>query len=178
MNYLLTGEESERLLFRNLESSDFSTWLTFMKDPLWSAYWSMTRLTPEEHCKQWFDKIFQRYAHHLGGMNVLIHKETGEFVGQAGLLIQTVDDIQELEVGYSIMPAHRGKGYAPEAAKKCIDYAFANKLSHSLISIIHQQNTESEKVALKNKLRLDKKTIYDSNPVNIYRIERTISTFL
>lgn len=176
MNYLLTGEESNRLRFRKLELSDFSTWLTFIKDPLWSAYWTMPKLAPQDDCQRWFDKTFYRYAHNLGGMNVLLHKETGQFVGLSGLMIQTVDAVQELEVAYSIMPAHRGKGYAPEAAKKCIDYAFANKLSHSLISIIHQHNTESEKVALKNKLRLDKKTIYDNNPVKIYRIDNTVGT--
>jgi [ribosomal protein S5]-alanine N-acetyltransferase len=104
-------------------------------------------------------------------MNVLIDKKSGAFIGQCGLLIQTVDDIEELEVAYSMMPQHRGKGYAPEAAKKCIDFAFANQLRDSVISIIHEDNLESQKVALKNKLSLDKRTMYDNNPVNIYRIK-------
>jgi len=42
-------------------------------------------------------------------MNVLIHKQTGEFIGQYGLLIQNVDNTEELEVAYSIIPQHRGK---------------------------------------------------------------------
>jgi [ribosomal protein S5]-alanine N-acetyltransferase len=171
MNYLLFGEESQRLLFRKLEPTDFSTWLEFFKDPLWDKYWVMKKQPPEEHCQQWFDKIFNRYANNLGGMNVLIDKKSGEFIGQCGLLIQTVDGIEELKVAYSMMPQHRGKGYAPEAAKKCIDFAFANQLRDSLISIIHEDNLESQKVALKNKLSLDKRTVYDNNPVNIYRIK-------
>jgi [ribosomal protein S5]-alanine N-acetyltransferase len=170
MNYLLTGQESARLLFRKLEASDYATWLSFFKDPLWSKYWSMKEQTPEEHCRQWLDKIFERYANGKGGMNVLIDKKTGAFIGQCGLLIQTVDDIEELEVAYSMMPQHRGKGYAPEAAKKCIDFAFANRLCESLISIIHENNIESQKVALKNKLSVDKYTTFDNNPVRIYRI--------
>lgn len=170
MNYLLTGQESIRLLFRKLEISDYDIWLEFFKDPLWSKYWTMKKQTPEEHCQQWFDKIFHRYANSLGGMNVLIDKQSGEFIGQCGLLIQTVDGIEELEVAYSMMPQHRGKGYAPEAAMKCIDFAFANRLRDSLISIIHENNIESQKVALKNKLSVDKYTTFDSNPVRIYRI--------
>jgi [ribosomal protein S5]-alanine N-acetyltransferase len=170
MNYLLTGEESSRLLFRKLEASDYAIWLEFFKDPLWSKYWSMKEQTPEEHCRQWLDKIFHRYANNSGGMNVLIDKQSGEFVGQCGLLIQTVDGIEELEVAYSMMPQHRGKGYAPEAAKKCIDFALANRLRESLISIIHEDNVESQKVALKNKLSIDKHTTFDNNPVRIYRI--------
>lgn len=171
MNYLLTGEESSRLLFRKLEVSDYNVWLDFFRDPLWSKYWTMKEQTPEEHCQQWFDKIFSRYSNNLGGMNVLIDKQSGEFIGQCGLLIQTVDAKEELEVAYSIMPRHRGKGYAPEAAKKCIDYAFAKRLRDSLISIIHENNTESQKVALKNKLSIEKITTFDNNPVRIYRIK-------
>jgi [ribosomal protein S5]-alanine N-acetyltransferase len=123
-----------------------------------------------KHRRQWLDKIFDRYANNLGGMNVLIEKQSSEFIGQAGLLIQTVDGIEELEVAYSIMPQHRGKGFAPEAAKKCIDFAFANRLRDSLISIIHRDNIESQRVAMKNGLRLDKRTVYDNNPVGIFRI--------
>lgn len=170
MNYLLTGQESSRLLFRKLEEIDYDIWLEFFKDPLWSKYWTMNEQTPDEHCKQWFDKVFYRYTHNLGGMNALIDKQTGEFIGQCGLLIQTVDGIEELEVAYSMMPQHRGKGYAPEAAKKCIDFAFANRLRDSLISIIHENNIESQKVALKIKLSVDKYTTFDNNSVRIYRI--------
>ena len=117
--------------------------------------------------------MFYRYANNLGGMNVLIDKKTGEFIGQCGLLIQTVDDLEELEVAYSIIPKHWNRGYATEAAKKCIDFAFENNLRESLISIIHVNNKESERVALKNKLSVDKRTTFDNNPVNIYRIKKS-----
>lgn len=54
----------------------------------------------------------------IGGMNALIDKNTNEFVGQCGLLIQKIDEKDELEIDYSIMPAHRGKGNVTEEAKK------------------------------------------------------------
>ena len=172
-NFLLLGEETERLRFRKLLSTDYELWLPFFKDPLWTKYWKMEPQTPEQLCEQWMDKIFQRYANYLGGMNVLIHKQTGEFIGQCGLLIQMVDQIEELEVAYSIMPQHRGYGYAGEAAKKCIQFAFDNQWRDSVISIIHENNIESQKVAIKNNLILDKHTTYDNNPVRIYRIKRS-----
>jgi ribosomal-protein-alanine N-acetyltransferase len=104
-------------------------------------------------------------------MNVLVDKGSGAFIGQCGLLIQDIDGCEEVEVGYSIMPAYWRMGYATEAAQKCIAHAFENNLADSLISIIHENNTESEKVALKNKMTLDRKTIYGNNPVKIYRIK-------
>jgi len=57
---------------------------------------------------------------------VLIDKQSGDFIGQCGLLIQTVDEIEELEVGYSILPRFWNKGYATGLREKCIEYAFDN----------------------------------------------------
>ena len=45
-------------------------------------------------------------------MNALVEKQTGALIGHAGLLVQTVDDIIELEIAYSLLPSGRNKGYA------------------------------------------------------------------
>lgn len=167
--YTLFGEETERLLFREVTEMDFPTWLGFFQDPRATQYWPM-RGTPQEECRATFDKIFYRYANELGGMNALVSKQSGEFIGLCGLLIQTVDEVEELEIGYSIMPSHWQKGYATEAARKCKEFAFAHRFRDSLISIIHERNVPSQKVAIKNGMTLNKKTIYKEVPVHIYRI--------
>lgn len=166
----MEGSESKRLLFRKLREDDFDTWLEFMRHPLSDRYWSAPPDLPEVKCRAWFNKVFERYANNRGGLNALIEKDTGRFVGQCGLLIQSVDGIEELEVGYSIMPAFWNQGFATEAAAACIAHAFHNKLSDSVISIIHEDNVESERVALKNGLVMEKRTVYKDNPVKIYRI--------
>ncbi len=170
MNLLLEGQETERLRFRKLEPTDFDTWLPFHQDPLSSKFWEGLPKNPVEACQQWFDKAFHRYENNLGGMNVLVNKKTNEFIGQCGLLIQTVDGIKELEIGYSILPIHWRQGYATEAAQKCKIFAKENNLAKSLISTIHIANIASQKVALNNGMHLDKTTVYDDNPVHIYRI--------
>ncbi|MBS1577911.1 MAG: GNAT family N-acetyltransferase, partial [Bacteroidetes bacterium] len=65
-------------------------------------------------------------------MNALIEKESGRLIGHCGLLVQTVDNITELEIAYSLLPEFWNKGYATEAASKCRDYAFENDFSDSL----------------------------------------------
>ncbi len=170
--YLLENQTSERLIFRKLEESDFEEWLPFYHHPKSTQYWEGLRKGPAEACKTQFDRIFERYENDLGGMNALISKETGKLVGICGLLVQTVDDIEELEIGYSVLPRFWLQGFAFEAAQKCKKFAFENNFTDSLISIIHVDNIPSQKVAQKNRMHLDKTTTYKNNPVHIFRVNR------
>ena len=169
MKLLLEGQESERLFFRKVQESDFDSWLPFHEEPESMKHFAGDPGEPREACKKWFEKVFHRYENDLGGLNALISIETGEFIGMCGLLIQTVDGIQELEIGYSILPTHWKKGYASEAAIKCKEYAVGKKLSDSIISIIHIDNIGSQKVAIRNGMSLDKTTEFKGIPVHIYR---------
>ena len=173
MKYLLTNEESNRLNFRLLDEIYFDNWLEFFKEPNTVQFIGLdSTKTPTELCRQWFDIVNDRYKNDLGGMNALIDKNTNTFIGQCGLLVQEVDGITELEIGYSILPAHRNKGYASEAATKCRDFAFSKGYRESLISIIHVDNIRSEKVAIKNGMTKTKQTEFRGMPVNVFRIDK------
>ena len=169
--HLLENVTTERLLFRKVAPSDFQAWLPFYHDPSSTLYWNGLPKDPTIACNEQFYRIFERYALNLGGMNAVIHKNTGELLGLCGLLLQTVDGVSEWEIGYSLLPKFRKMGYATEAAKACKTYATKNILAPSLISIIHINNNPSIQVAIKNGMRLDKTTTYKNNPVAIYRVQ-------
>ena len=173
--YLLVDQESERMFFRKVRESDFDSWLPFYHDPRSTQFWKGRPSDPREACREQFNGIFERYNRDLGGMNALVLKTSGELVGISGLLVQTVDGMEELEIGYSILPVYWKQGYALEAAVKCKQFAFGEGCSNSLISIIHVDNVPSRKVALKNGMLLDRSTIYKDNPVDIYRVMRDLS---
>lgn len=170
MKYLLDGYATTRLSFRKVSSSDFQDWLKFFQDPQTSIHWVEEKVTAEIACENWYQKQLNRYATDKGGMNAVIEKHSGKLIGHAGLLLQTVDGIVELEIGYSLLPAFWNKGYAIEAATACKDFAFRNQFSETLISIISLTNTPSQKVASKNGMTIEKKTTYNGNEVFIYRI--------
>lgn len=169
MDYLLEGEESKRLSFRKVSFSDFNDWLPFHEEPKSSQHWSGLPKNPRIACEEQFDAIFHRYENKLGGMNALILKEKNIFVGLCGLLIQQVDGLTEMEIGYSLLPTYWRLGFATEAAQKCKEVAFKHKWSSSLISIIHVDNIPSQKVAMNNGMHLEKSTVYKDNPVHIFR---------
>ena len=97
--------------------------------------------------------------------------KTKNFIGICGLLTQEIDEKKEIEVGYHILKKFWGQGYATEAAKLFIDYAFKNELANSIVSVIDVENFKSQKVAKKNGLTIEKKTKWlDNEDVYIYRI--------
>lgn len=178
MKYLLEGQQSERLNYRKLQESDFAWWMEFSSHPEATLYFDFSEnINPEEFCRLWFSKVFDRYKNDIGGHNVLIERETGKPVGMCGLLVQEVDGVKELEIGYSLHPAFWGKGYATEAARKCRDFAFDNYFAESLISIVHIDNAASARVALRNGLKLEKTTDYKGIQVNIFRIQNLAKNY-
>ncbi len=170
MNFLLTGIETERIHFREIQVTDSPEWIQFFEDPASFQYWKEERALPELECVRWYEKQQWRYHNNRGGMNALIEKTSGKLIGHAGLVVQTVDRITELEIAYSLMPAFRGRGFASEAAQQCKITAFENQWATSLISIISVTNTPSIQVATRNGMIIDKKTIYNDNEVYIFRI--------
>ena len=92
MNYLLTGEETERLSFRLLNNEDYDSWLPLFERKNVAKFLLLNpSLSQKELCDKWFEKSMMRYEKKLGGMNVLIDKVSGEFIGQCGLLIQNIE---------------------------------------------------------------------------------------
>jgi RimJ/RimL family protein N-acetyltransferase len=171
MRYLLLNQESDRLRYRLLNENDFDIWLDFFYEEGIEQLIGMEDIpTPELRNREWFNKVESRYNSETGGLNALIDKETGEFIGQCGLLVQELDGVNEMEIGYSILKKYRNKGYASEASQKCRDYAFEKGFAEHLISIIHEDNTTSKKVALNNGMKLWKKTTFWGMNVEVYKI--------
>lgn len=170
MRYLLHHQQTECLQFRAVDEKDFAQWLKFFENPKAHQYWVEEQDSPERECEKWYEKQQLRYVQDRGGMNALIEKATGKLIGHAGLLVQVVDGMEELEIAYSLLPEFWSKGYAIEAARKCKQYAFENNLAKSLISIISLSNLPSQKVAIKNGMAIEKQTVYRANPVYIFRV--------
>jgi ribosomal-protein-alanine N-acetyltransferase len=169
--YSLQGQTSARLEFHPVSEDDFAAWLPFYQDPRSSAHWAYASAQePVVRCQQWFASQHYREANNLGCLNTLREKGSGALVGYCGLLVQTVDGLPELEIGYSLLPAYWGRGYATEAALSCKAFACTHHLAPSVISIISLPNVASQRVALNLGMHVEKVTWYAANEVNIFRV--------
>lgn len=75
-------------------------------------------------------------------------------IGQCGLTWQEIPGQTVPEVGYLFNRAHWHRGYAIEAARACRDHGFKALGFEAVYSIIRQTNRASQRVALKNGMRV------------------------
>jgi RimJ/RimL family protein N-acetyltransferase len=121
---------------------------------------------------------FRSIAVHLGhwqlrgyGQWALVERDTGAFVGRAGLW--QPEGWPGLEVGWILARRAWGHGYATEAGRAAIDYAFDVLGAEDVISLIRPENTGSIRVAERIGETYDRTTELLGSEVRVYRIERS-----
>ena len=140
--------ETERLYLREMMQSDFSSLCKILQDEeTMTAY---EGAFSDAEVQEWLDRQISRYQKWEFGTWAVLLKESGEMIGQCGLTMQPWKDRELLEVGYLFQRAYWHNGYATEAARACIIYAFEVLHAEEVCSIIRDTNTASQKVALRN----------------------------
>ena len=100
---------------------------------------------------------------------------SARLIGDCGLVVQEVDGVEEIEIGYLIRRDLWGQGLATEAAQFCRDYGFSQRGFDKLISLLHPANIASRRVAEKNGMRLIKEMKWRNKPTIVYAVERSNS---
>lgn len=166
--------ETERLTFRTLTLDDVDDLLKVLSDP--EAMKFYPKPFDRQMTQAWIERNIQRYAQHGFGLWALILKESGKLIGDCGLVVQEVDGVEEVEIGYHIRRDSWGRGLATEAAQACRDYGFSQLGFGKLISLINPANIASRRVAEKNGMRLIKEMEWRNKPTCLYAIKRSSNT--
>jgi len=138
--------ETERLVLRGFCPDDFETWASFCADPEVVRYlWGK----PQPRADAW-----RSMAITLGhwmlrgyGMWAVERGSDGAFIGRVGML--NPEGWPGLEVGWTLGRPYWGHGYATEAAKAAMRYAFLTQPVGRVISCIDPDNKASQAVALR-----------------------------
>lgn len=129
--------ETERLTLRPLSRDDVDAWTRFMTDGDARAGLH----TPDAVDANDAATALERFVE-VAEMYTLVVRESGETAGFVGFIPRTLDWGDELELGWMLLPAHRGLGYATEAAR-----ALHAMKGRRIISLIRTDNPASESVA-------------------------------
>ena len=135
---------TQRLHLRVLEDRDFEQYTVIHQDA------EVTRFTSRAHLDRldtWRHLAMIVGHWHLRGFGMwgVFERSSGDLVGRVGF--HQPDPWPDFELGWTLGRKAWGKGYATEAARRCLDYARVEMARTHLISLIDPENVASIRVA-------------------------------
>lgn len=135
--------ETERLVLRGWREGDIEVEAAVSADPEVMRYlggvigreeaWRRMTL----HAGHWLIRGYGNWA--------VEQRDSGALIGRVGLW--RPEGWPGLEVGWRLVRSAWGSGYATEAARAAMEWAWANLEAEQLISLIHPENAGSMRVA-------------------------------
>jgi ribosomal-protein-alanine N-acetyltransferase len=162
--------ETSRLRLRHLQLADLDAMHEYLGDPQTMLYYPAP--FSREFVRGWLERNEERFAQYGYGLFGVVLKESGELIGDCGLVWQDLPEGPELEVGYHFRRAQWGHGYATEAARASMEYAFCNAGVDHLISLIRPENLPSRRVAERNGMTISRQVVWKDLLHDVWRKDR------
>ncbi|PHS05803.1 MAG: hypothetical protein COA88_11625 [Kordia sp.] len=119
-----------------------------------------------------FIKNYNHYDTSNMGRWAVCGKKQGEFLGWCGLKHHPEKDY--VDVGFRFFEKHWNKGFATEATKGVLSYAFNVLRIQDVYAYIDNRNPASMKVVENSGLSFLTKVIHEGNPSSIYHIKNEL----
>lgn len=163
--------ETPRLILRAHALSDFDAYVALWSDPDVVRF-----ITGKPFSREASWSRFLRHAghwHHMGfGFLAITERDTSAFIGEGGFHDMHRDMTPSiegtLEMGWALMPAHHGRGYASEAMQAIVDWGDASFPGRRMTCIIGPGNVPSSRVAAKLGFGVVARTTYQGGDTVLY----------
>jgi len=141
--------ETNRLILREWIDSDIPVFIKMGKDPRVMEFFP--GLWDEEKSHESLKQNREEFTQSGFGKFALELKETGEFIGYTGLAKVNFEAhfTPAIEIGWRLDSQHFGKGYATEAAKEVLRFAFEDLRLKEIVAFTVPQNLASQNVMKK-----------------------------
>jgi ribosomal-protein-alanine N-acetyltransferase len=138
--------ETDRVILRRFTMADLDPVAAIMADPEVTRFFPGGPRTREQTGARLAD--FLRDYDRVGFSKwAVVLRSSGELIGRCGPAIQSVEGVDEAEIGYDLAKHHWGRGLATEAAAAATEHCFAVLGMTRVISIIDPNNVPSLRVA-------------------------------
>jgi len=138
--------ETKRLILKLTNTSDLDHLSALRADPEVMRY-TTTGVQTRAQVQEWISYSDAYFQKHGLDFFCVFEKESGDFVGQAGLFHLGFDDAQpEIELAYRLHTRFWYKGYATELAQFLIQWGFEKHGFSKIIAIFHPENERSRRV--------------------------------
>ncbi|MCD5991765.1 GNAT family N-acetyltransferase [Pseudomonas sp. CDFA 553] len=163
--------ETQRMILRQLSSADVPPMTQILINPEVMRY-SVRGVLGESATAEFIDWSLQSYAHHGFGPWAVVEKASGVLMGFCALNRESVDGVEEVEIGYRLAPQFWGRGLATEIVRATLGYGFEHLGLRSIIAIVQPANVASVRVIQKVGFNAFVYSQYHRLGVKIYRLNR------
>jgi len=159
-----------RLVLREMDMSDLDFVADMLADPGVMRFWPAP-LTRDE-AQSWIERQRERYARDGCGYWLALRRDTGEPVGQAGVLMIDWTGEPQPVLGYMIHRPFWRCGYATEAARACCDFIRDVLRQQTVYTLIRPENEASIAVAMKLGMRAGEHIEHYGFEHVVFRLDR------
>ena len=170
---------TERLYLRMMKEADSNRLFEIWSDPVVNKYMNIEELNQEKHATEMIQLINELANENKAIRYTIIEKQTNEIIGTCGF--NEIDEKNGIaEIGYELDQMFWGKGYAPEAIKCLVQYAFAKlKLTEIIAKVNHENNNSIRALqklgfTFKGIVREYEETIHGYMNFNVYCKRNTL----
>lgn len=161
--------ETERLTLRPLTLDDLDEMATLLGDAEALVLWGGA--LDRDGARSWIERNIARYASHGMGRCAVIWRETGEVVGDCGLIPTVVEGVDEIELGWVTRRSFWGRGIATEAGAAWRDHGLGEIGLRRIVSMISAENVASKRIAEKLGFSVEREAMWgDEGPFLMYSI--------
>jgi [ribosomal protein S5]-alanine N-acetyltransferase len=163
---------TRRLSLRPLAENDLDALHAIQSDPEHMRYYPHPY--SREETREWIERRIREIAERGHSLWAVQDRATGAFLGNVGPVVQTVDGVEEVELGWSITPERTRQGIASEAAAACRDWCWDHLEVDHLICLVRPENIPSRGVAERVGMHVWKETLFGSMGWRhlVYRLDR------
>lgn len=162
--------QTSRLMCERLRMEHVPEVSRLLRDPRVAHTLWLGAEVPSEH--QVIDSTAEKERHwsrYGFGMWLVRDRATGEMVGRGGLQWTYVAALNEVEVGWAIVPERWGQGLATEMAQAAIDVAFGALELHEIVAFALPENAASRRVMEKTGFVFDGEIVHAGLQHVLYR---------
>lgn len=164
--------ETERLILTRPSLTDIDNLCELQSDSEVMQYIGNGVRTREE-VMSGLEKAITHQEKHGFSLGSVYEKESGEFIGRAGLIYLGYDDTQpDIEIGYAFVKTAWGKGYATELTNALIAWGFTHLAVERLIAVARPENSRSRHVLEKSGMTYVGLANYWDCEVALYELTR------
>ncbi|MCG8492943.1 MAG: GNAT family N-acetyltransferase [Sneathiellales bacterium] len=163
--------QSDRVQLVPLSNADLKDFHETNTNPFVRKYLWDDEVIPAATSAEILNDVQSKFEQERWGLWKILDLAEGHYLGYAGLW-QFFGGRQP-QLLYALLPENTGQGYATEASRAVIDYAFKILDFEDLIAAVDAPNTASVEVCRRLEMTLDEEKEIEGKPTFFFKLTRT-----